>query len=205
MKVFTERKSAGFLRGDFNIIRSIYVRQKSDLKEAVEKIGFPCVAKAFGERIIHKSKLGGVVLNIKNYEGVSKSFDKFGKIKGFEGVVLQEQIKGKELLVGIKKTPEFGHVVIFGAGGSDVEKLKDVSFRVCDFDKKDAREMIDEVEFSKNLDEKEKKILVKVLLRMCKLVGKHRGISELDINPLIIHKGKEIILDSRIVWEDKNL
>jgi succinyl-CoA synthetase beta subunit len=206
MKVFSERKSGIFLKKfGFNIVNSFYVRKKSDLKNAVEKIGFPCVVKVFGENVIHKKKLGGVALGINNYESVLKFYNKFEKIKGFEGVVIQKEIvdKGNEFLVGLQKTPEFGHVVAFGVGGSDVEKLGKVGFRVCDFDKKEAMEFVNE--FFRNLSIKKKKILVKILLKCCKLSKKFPSIKELDINPLVISQGKAIVLDSRIVWEDKNL
>lgn len=206
MKVFSERKSGIFLnKFGFNIVKSFYVKNKSDLKNAVEKIGQPFVVKIFGEKIIHKKKLGGVSLGVKNYEDSLKLYNKFKKIKGFEGVVIQREIKNKgaEYLIGLKKTPEFGHVVAFGVGGSDVEKLGKVDFRVCPYDKMEATTFVNE--FFEKLDIKDKKILVKILLKFCKLAKKFPKIKELDINPLIISNGNAIVLDSRIVWEDKNL
>lgn len=199
MKILTERKSAIFLQNYFDIVPSFYVWKKTDLKKAVERIGFPCVMKVFGDKIIHKRKLKGVILDIKNYNDVLKGFNRLSLIKNAQGVVVQKKIKEKELLVGIKKTPEFGHVVVFGAGGSDVEKKKDVSFRVCPIKKNDAFEMINQVDFSKEISNKQKKIAIKSLMKLCRLIKKHPDITELDINPLIIYKGKAMILDSRLV------
>lgn len=201
MKIFSEKKSGIFLKKfGFNIVNSFYVQRKSDLKNAVEKIGFPCVVKVFGENVIHKKRLGGIALGVNNYEDVLKIYNKFKKIKYAEGIVIQKEIEKKyEFLIGLQKTPEFGHVVAFGVGGSDVEKLGKVDFRVCDFDKKEAMEFVNE--FFSKISIKEKKILVKVLLKCCSLAKKFPDIKELDINPLVISNSNPIILDSRIVWK----
>jgi hypothetical protein len=98
--------------------------------------------------------------------------------------------------LGIKKTPEFGHVIGFGAGGIHTEKLKDVSFRVYPFDKKQVRKMVSETEIGKDLGEGTLKILEKTILKLCKLVKKYPRIRELDVNPLISGK----IVDARIVF-----
>lgn len=201
MKVWTEQKSGVFLKKfGFYVIKGFYVKSKSGLERVLKKIREPYVVKVFGEKIVHKRKLGGVALRVKNKEDVFKLYDEFKKIKDAEGVVIQEKIeRDKEFLVGLQKTSDFGHVVAFGIGGSEVEKLKKVDFRVCPFGKKDALDLINEN--FKTLDLKEKKILVRVLLRCCDLAKKFPNIKELDINPLIISKGKGIILDSRIAWE----
>lgn len=201
MKVYSEQESGIFLRKfGFNIVKGFYVDNKSDLQNVLKKIGQPYVVKVFGKKIVHKRKLGGIALRVKSDKEVLEIYDRFKKIKNAEGVVIQEKIEREnEFLVGLQKTSEFGHVVAFGIGGSDVEKLKKVDFRICDFDKKEAMSFVDE--FFEKLSIKEKKILVKVLLKCCNLAKKFPKIKELDINPLIISKGKGIVLDSRIVWE----
>jgi hypothetical protein len=152
--------------------------------------------KVSGQEIIHKNRIGGVVKNVKDYEIAWEVFNKLKEIKGFKGVMIQKQIKGKEFLLGIKKTPEFEHVIAFGAGGIHTEKLKDVSFRVYPFGKKETRQMMQEVKASKDLDENSTKIIEKNILKLCKLIKKYPRITELDINPLI--QGR--IVDARIVW-----
>lgn len=235
MEIFTERKSGIFLdKFGFKIVRSFYLTNKNGLEEVVKKVDKPFVMKIFGEKIVHKRKLGGVALNIRSYEEALKIFEKFKKIENVEGVVIQPELKsapkgvhqggaripeghktssrprnifqkkmftnGMEFLVGIQKTADFGHVVAFGVGGSNVEKLKKVNFRVCNINKADALELINE-NFEK-LEDNDKKILVNVLLKCCKLVKKFPKIKELDINPLVISKGKGIVLDSRIVFSN---
>ena len=196
MKLFTEKKAEEFLEKEgFEIVGGVYVGEEDDLREAVEKIGFPLVMKVSGKEIVHKSVLGGVELDINSYEKVLEVFEKLKKIDGFEEVFLQRQLKGEWFLLGIKKTPEFGQVVAFGAGGVETEKLKDVSFRVVPFEREDAEEMISETEIGNNITDK--KILVDNLVKLSDLCEKFPTIKELDINPLM----NGIVVDARIVFE----
>jgi len=129
-------------------------------------------------------------------------FRKLLKIKNSEGVLVQEQFKGKEFLLGIKKTPEFGHVVVFGGGGSFVEEKADVVFRVLDIlTKEDVYEMILETRVGKELNNFEKKLILKNALKLKKLIRKNPRISELDINPFSISEKGGFVLDARIVLD----
>jgi hypothetical protein len=203
MDIFTEKKAEDFLeKNNFDIVKRVFVKDKKDLKKAIKKIGFPLVMKISGKNIIHKYKVGGVKMNIINYDSSLSIFKNFEKVKGFEGVMIQKQIKGKGFLLGIKKTPEFEHIIAFGAGGVFTEKIKDVCFRICPIKENDAREMIEEVKYSKNLSLIEKRIIIKYLVKLCDLIKKYPKIKELDINPLIIFKKSALIVDARIVWED---
>jgi succinyl-CoA synthetase beta subunit len=197
MEILTEKEAEDFLEKEhFDVVERIYIEKKDELKDAVEKLSFPLVMKVSGQKIIHKNKVGGIVKNIKDYETALNVFDKLRKIENVQGVMIQKQIKGKEFLLGIKRTPEFGHVIAFGAGGIYTEKLKDTSFRVCPFNKKEARKMINETNIAKDLDKKFSKIIEKNILKLCKLAKKYPRIKELDINPLI----QGSIIDARIVW-----
>ena len=187
MKVYTEKEAEGFLeKRGFEIVKRIYIKKKSEIKDAIKKIGFPVVMKVSGKKIIHKNKVMGVKTNIKSYEQSLKAFDKLLKIKNCEGIMVQRQIEGKEFLLGIKKTPEFGHVVAFGAGGIYTEKFKDVSFRVCPFDKTEVKKMMKEVKVAERLSQESRRKIEKNLIKLCWLVEKYSKIKELDINPLIV-------------------
>lgn len=202
MKIFTEKEAEDCLeKKGFIVIDRISIKKKSEIPKAIKKITFPWVMKVSGRKIIHKNKIGGIKLGIKNPEEAIKSFQKLKKIKNSKGVIIQKQIKGKEFLLGIKKTPEFGHVVAFGAGGIHTEKLKDVSFRVCPFNKKDAKEMIKEIKAAKKLNKKITNKIKQNLIKLCKLIQKYPKIKELDINPLIINEKDALIVDARIAWE----
>jgi succinyl-CoA synthetase beta subunit len=199
--VFTEKEAEDFLeKNGFDVVKRVYVNQESDINNAIKLIGFPVVMKISGESIIHKNKVGGIKLNIKSYEEAEAAFREFKKNRGFEGVMVEEQLSGKEFLLGIKETPEFGHVIAFGAGGIHTEKLKDISFRVCPFDKPEAHRMMNEVKFAYGLDKNDSDVIIKNIIKLCTLIKKFHDIAELDINPLMVESGKAIIADTRVLW-----
>lgn len=199
MKIFTEKEAENFLKKKgFKVLNGVFVKKEDDLEKASKKIGFPCVAKISGKKIVHKHGLGGVKVGINNYEELLDVFKKFKKIKGCEEVLIQDQVSGKEFLLGIKYTPEFSHVLAFGTGGTGTEEIGDVSFRACPASKNDIREMIKETKISQGLLKKDGLVLEKNLLKLCKLSRKFPKIKELDINPLIGGK----IVDARIVFDD---
>ena len=188
MNVFTERDAEGFLKKQgFGVVETDFIKTEPEIKKSLSKFNFPVVLKISSKKIVHKTKVNGIKLGIKDYNQALKAFKELKKIKGFEGVLIQEQIKGKEFLLGLKKTKDFGHVIGFGTGGSKAEKIKDVRFRVCGI------KGIEELSKDKNVQ--------KVLDKLCKLAEKYPKINALDINPLILKKGRPIIIDSQIFFE----
>lgn len=197
-EVYTEKQAEDFLasRG-FDLVEGNFVSRKKDLRKIVVRLGFPLVMKVSSRRIIHKNKVNGIIIGIKSYTGVENAFEKLMRIPSANGVLIQKQLSGKEFLLGIKETPEFGKVIAFGVGGIHTEEKKNVSFRAVDFFREeDAREMISEVSESKSISQPEYIRIKNVLLQLADFVRKNPRISELDINPLI--KGK--IVDARIVF-----
>jgi len=198
MRIFTEKEAENFLKKNgFKIFKGIYIHKKIELERVLKNFEFPVVMKVSGEKIIHKKKINGVVVGVSNFEEAKSTFEKLIKIKDAEEVLIQEQISGKEFFLGIKKTPEFEHVLVFGRGGTDVEEKKQVVFRVCSvLEKKDIQEMFKELKIEKN------NCLEKNIFKLCGLVKKFPEISELDINPFFMQKnlvGK--IADARVIWE----
>jgi len=184
MKVLTDLSAEDFLRKHgFDVLETKLVKKESEL--AKMKLDFPVVMKIASKTIVHKTKVNGIRLGIKNKEQALKAFRDLMKIKGAEGVLVQKQAFGEEFLVGLKKTSEFGYVVAFGKGGSKVEKMKKVDFRVCG--------LLGMEDLTNN------KEIRKILHKLCKLSG--YKIESLDINPLIIEKGKPVIIDTQIVFE----
>jgi len=202
MKIFAEKEAERFLKKEgFKILDEIFIKKESELKKALTKFNFPVVLKVSGKKIIHKKKVGGVKMGINNYTRALNAFNQIKKINGFEEAVIEEQVKGQEFLFGIKKTSEFGHVIVFGAGGSDVEKIKNVSFRVCPIDYDEAEEMVKEIKFEKGLDSKIMESMPSEIIKLCRLSKKYHNIQELDINPMIIENNVPKIVDARIVFE----
>jgi succinyl-CoA synthetase beta subunit len=202
--IYYPEKQAGkfLLKNGFSILKTYYVPKLEELPNVLEKLKFPVVLKISGSKIVHKGKLGGVKLGIKNIKGAEKAFRDLSKIKGFEGVLIQEQYKRKkEFLLGVKKTSEFGHVIAFGTGGSSVEETGDIYFRVCDFDLGEAEKLIKESKISRGLKKKDYDLLKEALVKMCRIVHNNPKIKELDINPLILGKDSPYVVDSRIFFE----
>jgi acyl-CoA synthetase (NDP forming) len=120
---------------------------------AAERLGFPVVAKIVSPDILHKTEIGGVLLNLQDKDQVAKAFDELtARAKQakpharIEGVLIAPMIKGGvECILGMQRDPVFGPVVMFGLGGILVEALRDVSFRLAPFGKAEAHRMIDSI------------------------------------------------------------
>lgn len=118
-----------------------------------KKIGFPVVLKISSPDIIHKTDVGGLLINLRNEEEVRAAFNKIMKdVKKkvpkarIHGMLVQKMVEdGREVIVGGKKDPSFGQVLMFGLGGIFVEVFEDVSFRAVPIDRKTAEEMVKEI------------------------------------------------------------
>ncbi|VVB79817.1 Acetate--CoA ligase [ADP-forming] II [uncultured archaeon] len=199
-EVYTEKQAEDFLasRG-FGIVEGFFVSRKKDLRKIIVMLGFPLVIKVSGKQIVHKNKVDGVITGVRSYASLEKSFEKLMRIPGASGVMIQRQLSGKEFLLGIKETPEFGKVIAFGAGGIHTEEKKDVSFRAINFFKeKDALEMISEINDAKKVSNLERNKIKEILLHLVEFARRYPRVYELDINPLI--NGK--IVDARIVFHN---
>ena len=153
-KTLTEKEAEDFLeKAGFKVIKRAAITDSDQVKALTKTIDFPWAMKLGSAKVAHKAQVGGVILNIENSMAAQEAFDKLSKIDGFEEAIVQEMFSGEEAIIGIKKTPEFGHVILFGHGGINVEKEKDVSFRVLPASKKELKNMIKETKFYKTLEE----------------------------------------------------
>ncbi len=218
-KYLLEHEAKEIIR-EYGIETTPYGIAKSP-EEAVEiarKIGYPVVMKIVSPDIIHKSDVGGVVLNVKSDEEVKSAFERIinnvrMKVPNARiwGVIVEKQAPKPiaEVIIGAKKDPQFGHVVMFGLGGVFVEVLKDVSFRVAPLSERDAYDMISEIKGYKlltgfrGMPPADIEALVKAILSVSKLVQDFENIAELDLNPIFVYeKGKGlIVVDARIILE----
>lgn len=202
MRISTEKEAEEFLKKEgFDVVETFFAKYEKETDEVLKKMNFPVVMKVSGKKIVHKRKINGVRLNILDHISGIKNFNELIKIQGANEVVVQKQILGKEFILGIKKTPEFGHVLSFGHGGSLVEKIADINFRVCPLEKTEIEKMIEETKIGGDLNSEEKKIVTNNLIKLNNLVEKFPDILELDINPLILQKEKGVVVDARISWE----
>ena len=117
----------------------------SDLPSKLD-LNFPLVLKVSDERILHKSDVGGVVLNIKNYEELSKKFSEMkSKFKDSKFLIEEMERPGLEVIIGLVQDKTFGLSIMFGLGGIFTELYRDVSFRLVPIDEFDARQMIERI------------------------------------------------------------
>jgi acetate---CoA ligase (ADP-forming) len=169
---------------------------------------YPLAMKIASPDIVHKSDVGGVVLNIRTKEELETRYnDMLARIKKAQpdadllGVNLIQMLSGIECIVGMSRDPQFGPVVMFGLGGVFVEALKDVSFRAAPFGPAEAERLISEIKAKKILDgfrgmRADKAGIIKTLCAIQKLSS---VVKEVDINPLITNEDGTFAADARIV------
>jgi acetyltransferase len=193
----------GILVADYQV-----VHQKADLKKAMDQIKSPVALKVISPEISHKSDTGGVALNIHSLSEAEKIFDKFRKLtpERRSSVLVQKMIlDGKEVILGAKRDPSFGPVVLFGLGGIYVEVLKESSLRVAPITRSEAEEMILELKAATILKgirgerPLDIKALVEYLLRLSQLMMDFPEIDGIDINPVKALEKGAVAVDARIV------
>lgn len=183
--------------------RCIFVTGEEEAVRAARSIGFPVVMKVSSSKIVHKSDVGGVVLDVKDEEEVRSAFKKLMAIDGAEGVNVQPMLKrGIEVIVGVTTDDQFGRVLMFGLGGVFVEALGDVSFRLIPVTRRDATEMIEEVKGCKVLKgyrgyKADIDALVDLLLKVSD-VAVEEGVVEMDLNPVFVYEDGYAVADARI-------
>lgn len=181
--------------------------------EFAEKIGYPVVMKIESKDILHKSDAGCVFTNVWSaddviviYDRIVENAKRYNKDARIDGVVVEEMIRGVELLVGAKRDELFGSVVVFGVGGIMTELLKDVAMRVVPISKEEARAMIDEIKLQKlfegfrGMPRVDKNKLAALLSKFSKMVHRHEKLVEMDINPLFASGANFIVGDARAVF-----
>jgi acyl-CoA synthetase (NDP forming) len=181
--------------------RGVICESEEDAIKAAKAIGFPVVMKVAG--ILHKSDVGGVMLNIKSEEEVRNAFRKLSAIEGAKGVSVQPQLSGIELIVGAAENEQFGSFVMFGLGGVFVEVLKDVSFRLLPVDRKEALEMIREIRGYRILEgyrgfRADLNAIAELLVKVGEIV-ENEGVVEMDLNPVFANENGCFVADARIV------
>jgi len=205
LRTLTEKEAEEFLEQEnFPVVKGKTIKKIEQIKEIQKEMPFPWVMKASSEKLVHKAKEGGVIKNINSQIEAQEAFEKLEKIENFKEVMIQETASGEEIIIGIKKTPEFDKVIMFGKGGSKVEEDKDVAFRVLPIIKEDLEELIKEPRFFKILEEKQVNISIikKILKEIAKLSKKYPNLTELDINPLFVNSKSAIIVDARVILEE---
>jgi len=181
------------------------VKLPGEAMAAAEKIGYPVALKVMSSDILHKSDIGGVMVDIRNEQELALAYSQiFENLKAHkrereaEGIIVQEMVKqGKEVILGMNTDPVFGPLIAFGLGGIYVETMKDVVFRIHPITDRDARDMITSIrnyryltgtrgEKSADLD-----TIADCLGRLSQLISDFDEIDQVDINPFVAGEKRE--------------
>jgi len=214
----TEKEASGVLQTyGFPFFATYEVRSKEEALEVAQKIGTNVALKIVSPDIIHKSDAGGVMLGVdpnnagEAYDRLIATVKKNAPDAKIDGALVVEMAGkgGKELLLGLKKEPGLGTLLVFGLGGIYVETLKDITMRFIPLSESDIDEMVREIKSFALLSgiRGETGIdvlyLKELLMRLAKFALDFPEIAELDINPLLAFpKGNDFrVLDARIRLE----
>ena len=183
---------------------------------AADEVGYPVVMKISGPKILHKTDVGGVRLNLRDPESVRQAHDemiasvrdKLGADIEIWGVLVQKMLApGKEIILGMTRDQRFGPLLMFGLGGIYTEALRDVSFRLAPIREGVAEQMVTDIRSHRLLEgvrgeaPSDVAAIADCLMRLSQLVTDLPQIKELDINPLIVYPRGEgaMVADARII------
>lgn len=213
-KILTEYESKEVLRA-YGIHTTVEELATSAEEAATiaSKIGFPVVLKIHSPDVTHKTDAGGVKLDLKDAEAVKKAFNEIiDNVKRhkpeavIEGTIVQNMAaRGREIIVGVTKDPQFGPMIMFGLGGIFVEVLRDVSFRLPPIDKKEAINMMAEIKGYpilkgvRGIQPADIDSAADVIEKTSKMVMDLPEITELDMNPIFVYEKGLIVVDARIL------
>ena len=192
------------------VVRCHPVGSAGEAGRLAAEIGFPVVLKIASLHLLHKSEMGGVVLNLTTAEEVEAEFEQLlargRKHDPAAEVILQQMAQpGVELIAGASADPHFGTVLMLGTGGIYTELLQDAVFRLPPLNTPVAREMISSLRGYKLLcgyrgsPPADIAALEDALLRLSDLVCASPEIKELDINPLVVYPRGVLALDARLL------
>lgn len=181
------------------------IHAEKELASACRKIGFPIAIKVNSQKILHKTEAGGVQINIRSLAQARKVFREMKRLRGFESVIVQKMLKGREIIIGGKRDVQFGPTVLFGLGGIFVEVFRDYSIGICPVSKKRAREMVRSIKAYPVLTGQRGQkpvnieVVVDSILKASRLMTKEKRIEELDLNPLIATQREVVAVDARVI------
>ena len=177
-------------------------KNKSKLIELSNSLAYPVVLKVVG--VLHKSDVGGVILNVKNEEELLINFKRLMGIDGATSVIIQPMKKGTELFIGAKKESNYPHIIMCGLGGIFVEVLKDISTKMIPISKEESLHMITRLKtypILKGIRGQEGidiENFAEIIRKISVLLEIAPEIAELDINPLLATANEIIAVDARI-------
>lgn len=189
-----------------------------NIDEAVryaEEVGYPVVMKVVSKDILHKSDAGGVILNLETKKEVINAFEAImHNCKAYkpnaviEGIEVCEMVKkGTELIIGARRDPSFGPVIMCGLGGIYVEVMKDVSFRTMPMNRGIALSMLEDIRSyslllgARGEEKKDIDSVLDTIIKISSIIKKCNRITDIEINPVVVYTDKSGLkaVDARIL------
>jgi acetyltransferase len=205
---------------DIPVARSFVARTPDEAVIVASRVGYPVVAKILSPQIVHKSDTGGVVLDINDEAELREAFDRIARrAKEFApdveilGVTVQHMVekRGQEVILGAKRDPLFGPVILFGMGGVGVEVFKDFALGLPPLNQTLARRIMEETKVFqllkgyRNVPPANIKQLQEIMVRFSQMLVDFPQLKEVDINPLLANESQVIALDARIVIDKERV
>jgi len=203
----------------FDLVPGDMAETAEEAVAIADRIGYPVVIKVVSPQILHKSDVGGVVLNLGASQEVRDAIEEMGSsIKQgdptveIQGYLVEKMMpEGMEVIVGMRRDPSFGPLMMFGLGGVMVELFKDVGFGVAPLSPDQARDMINATKAGRLLQGYRGRsvydipAVVEVIGRLSQLALDHPNISEVEINPLLVYPEGQgaLVLDARMILSNE--
>ena len=179
---------------------------EADALNAADRIGYPLVAKVVSVSIVHKTDVDGVAVGVAGPHELSEHYRRFSRMQDFNGILIDEMVSGRELIIGGKIDFQFGPVVLMGIGGTAVEIYQDAAIRMAPLQAHDIESMIADLRGNRLLTGYRGQApisiphLTRVMLRMSELLlALQDRIESLDLNPVFCSDQHCIVADARII------
>ncbi len=191
-------RASGIPTTDFQVVRRF---EEIDQK----KLKFPVVMKVCSPNILHKTDVGGVVLDVTR-EGIEQEFAKMRERFPNETILVESmQDRRVEIIIGLINDRTFGLTIMFGLGGIYTEVYKDVTFRVVPIKREDAEEMLKEIKAAPILEgfrkiKVDREAIVNLLVKVSALGEKYRDrLDQMDLNPVFVKEKGLVVVDAKML------
>jgi succinyl-CoA synthetase beta subunit len=186
------------------------IHNEKEAFAAAKSLGWPVVMKIVSPNIIHKTDVGGVILDIQNEKQVSDAFSRLSSLEStdrrIEGIIIYPFQKAElEISVGMVRDSQFGPVITFGLGGIWIEVFRDIAYAIAPLSIEEAQDMLDSIQAHEILKDfrKRKSVdrasLSELLVRISRMAMKEVAIQEMDFNPIFPMEKGYFIADGRII------
>jgi acetyltransferase len=201
-------------------VKTLIAKTADEAVKMASHMGYPVVLKILSPQIVHKTEAGGVILDITTEAELRKAFDQIMKHANeynpsaeIQGVTVQPMVKkrGYEVILGAKRDPLFGPVILFGMGGIGVELYKDIAIGLPPLNQTLARRIMEETKVYqllkgfRNMPPANLKLLEELMVLFSQMLVDFPELKEVDINPLFVNEKEAFALDARIIIDKERV